>query len=249
MRRVKYNISELTLYQSSPDAFSAGTLGIFTYLNSLDVPWKNLNIAQSLNRMYYGSYSGDKIVSPIIDKLIASNDDNVLTVAQVTQLASDIFNLYSGKWSKLWEVNNYEFNPGENYNMIENETINRTKDNTRTDNLQSAHEGKDTQTPNTTQNETNNTYGFNSSVPNPTDESSITNTGTIETEYDSTIKNTGTQTNNETGEDVRELTRHGNIGVTTTSQMLTEVINLWQWNFFRDVVFHDLDMVLTIPIY
>lgn len=249
MNRVKYNISELTLFESSPDAFSSGTLGIFTYLNNLDVPWKDLDIAQSLNRMYYGLHSGDKIVSPIIDKMLSHNDDKILTIAQVTQLANDAFNMYNSKWVKLWEVNNYEFDPGENYNMIETEKTEYGKTVTRTDNLQSAHDGIDTQTPNTTENESNSTYGFNSTVATPANESSVTNTGTIETEYDSTITNTGTQTHVDDGEDNRELRRHGNIGVTTTSQMLTEVINLWQWNFFRDVVFHDLDMVLTIPIY
>lgn len=249
MRRVRYNVSELTLYQASPDAFSAGTLGIFTYLDDLDVPWKDLDIAQSLNRMYYGLHSGYKIVSPIVDKMIASNEDDVLTVAQVTQLANDAFILYGSKWAKLWEVNNYEFDPGENYNMIENETLNQTKEHTRTDNLQSAHEGTETQTPNTTQTESNTVYGFNSTTATPSDETTTTNTGTIENEYDTTIKNTGTQSNIEENDDVRQLTRHGNIGVTTTSQMLTEVINLWHWNFFKDVVFADLDMVLTIPIY
>ena len=52
----------------------------------------------------------------------------------------------------------------------------------------------------------------------------------------------------ETGENERELTRFGNIGVTTTQQMMKQEIELWQWNFF-ETVFADIDNFLTIPIY
>lgn len=44
------------------------------------------------------------------------------------------------------------------------------------------------------------------------------------------------------------LTRHGNIGVTTSQQMLESERELWMWQIF-DVVFADVDRVLTIPIY
>ena len=46
----------------------------------------------------------------------------------------------------------------------------------------------------------------------------------------------------------RELTRHGNIGVTTTQQMLTSEIELRQWNYFNGV-FNDIDTLLTLSIY
>ena len=47
----------------------------------------------------------------------------------------------------------------------------------------------------------------------------------------------------------RTLTRAGNIGVMSAQQMATQEIALWAWNFFRDVVFPDLDYLLTLPIY
>ena len=47
----------------------------------------------------------------------------------------------------------------------------------------------------------------------------------------------------------RKLTRSGNIGVTTTQQMLQSERDLWMWNYFRDVVFPDLDSVLVLGIY
>ena len=45
------------------------------------------------------------------------------------------------------------------------------------------------------------------------------------------------------------LTRSGNIGVTTSQQMIEQEINLWKWNFFRDVVFPDIAKALTISLY
>ena len=50
------------------------------------------------------------------------------------------------------------------------------------------------------------------------------------------------------GKDTRKLTRSGNIGVTTSQQMLESDIALWKWNFFYDV-FKDIDSVFTISTY
>lgn len=250
MKRVKYDISEKTLYEVSPTAFSVGDLGIFTYLDSMDVPWKDLDLTTTLNHLYYGNHSGDKIVSPIIDKLISHNDTPVLTVAQVTALAQMIYNLNHDRWNRLWEVNKYDYDPGENYNMAENEITEFGHTSTRTDNLQHGETGDSTQTPQNTVTETNTRYGFNGGeVGQKADEIETVNGGKIENEYTNNYTDTGTQETAEGGENERNLTRHGNIGVTTTSKMLEEVINLWQWNFFRDVVFKDVDLVLTIPIY
>lgn len=86
-------------------------------------------------------------------------------------------------------------------------------------------------------------------------------TGTDDIEYDIEEKNTGTQTTTktgtltdaDTGSDTTTrnytLTRSGNIGVTTSQQMIESERNLWKWNFFRDVVFPDIDTTLTIRIY
>lgn len=50
------------------------------------------------------------------------------------------------------------------------------------------------------------------------------------------------------GKDTRKLTRSGNIGVTTSQQMLESDIALWKWSFFYDV-FKDIDTVFTISTY
>lgn len=71
---------------------------------------------------------------------------------------------------------------------------------------------------------------------------------------DETIKDSGTITNEEessdktSGSGTRTLTRSGNIGVTTSQQMLESERELWVWKFF-DQVFRDVDEILTLPIY
>lgn len=70
----------------------------------------------------------------------------------------------------------------------------------------------------------NGVYGFNSTSAVPS--------GTGHDEY---IDNT-------------ELTRSGNIGVTTSQQMIQSERDLWVWKFFEQV-FQDVDTVLSIDVY
>ena len=69
----------------------------------------------------------------------------------------------------------------------------------------------------------------------------------------STLHNTGTVTDADTGTDTNTrnytLTRKGNIGVTTSQQLLQSERDLWKWVFFDDVVYPDIDRVLTIQTY
>lgn len=63
----------------------------------------------------------------------------------------------------------------------------------------------------------------------------------------------GNETRNITGEakDIlnHKLTRKGNIGVTTTQQMLESEIDLWENFTFFDIVFNDLDSILCLAVY
>lgn len=46
----------------------------------------------------------------------------------------------------------------------------------------------------------------------------------------------------------RNLRRHGNIGVTTSQQMIESERHLWLWNYF-DIVFQDVNKILTLSVY
>lgn len=271
--------------------------GIFTFLNSLDVPWKEKNISQQLNLQYHGNISGRKDTSPLVDSLIVENN---LTENSKTMLAMSIFSIYSNKWNKLYRVLSLEYEPIENYNMIENENATSTNENadTITTNTTNSNDITETNTGTNTANDSENTtgknaitdsrtvtennnvinnnslYGFNSTSgvnsdsQNGTESRNLTDSNTHNddlkgtrtnehsenintskvTTHKNDIKDVKDGTHTENGTQNRTLTRHGNIGVTTSQQMLNSEIELWQWNFFSGV-FKDIDKILTIQTY
>ena len=77
--------------------------------------------------------------------------------------------------------------------------------------------------------------------------------GTVKTETDTagTVVHTTQEPETETFEvdSDRVLTRAGNIGVMTTQDMIQQERDVWTWNFFYDIVFRDLDKLLTLQVY
>ena len=204
--------------------------GVFSVLEDLEgasIPWAGDDLAPFLDAEYYGNISGDKLISPLLEKMV---EGDVMTDLEKSFVAATILSLCSTNWSKEWATLAAEYNPIENYSMTEEMTDDQTvseygKIHTREDNLKD--ESKTA------------IYGFNSSE--------ASDTGSGET------SRTGSVTDRDSGEDTHTrnytLTRSGNIGVTTSQQMLQSERDLWKWNFFRDVVFPDLDKVLTLQIY
>ena len=134
----------------------------------------------------------------------------------------------------------------------------------------------DTTTPNLTSTNDVGVYGFNSATAVNSDTSTshatgtntetrtgtettgtdatTTNTGTVQNtgSYDTTETDGGTQQHVLSGQDIetRNYTKHVTGMMRKTPQeMLSADRDLWQWNFFRDVVFPDLNALLTIQIY
>lgn len=240
------------------DLFDSWALGggIFSALQDLAVPWQTEDIASELDLEYHGNWSGDKITSPLLDKIV---ECDTITSQERDTLASIAFNLFGPYWTKQWATLLLEYDPIENYRMIEEMTDDETvteygKTNTRTDDLTHTKEGTETDTPTLVTKSENGVYGFNSSEPVPSDEQTSTNvSGTDVVDYDLTETDSGTVKDELSGEDTQtrnyHLERSGNIGVTTSQQMVESERNLWKWNFFIDVVFPDLDKVLTTQVY
>ena len=140
-----------------------------------------------------------------------------------------------------------------------------------------AFSGKETTTNTVTSNTTgtdNGVYGFNSATAVPSDTSTGTQTGVSDSElsFDNRVNTDGfanrqdTQTKNltdaetrnlsgnETYNDVKDdtehsLTRSGNIGVTTTQQMLEQELNIWDVFDYFEIVFKDIDSLMLLDIY
>lgn len=204
--------------------------GIFSVLEDLEgvsLPWSGEDMESFLDAEYYGNISGDKPISPLLMKMV---EGDTMTDLEKDFVAATICTMFDQNWSKEWATLSAQYNPIENYSMMEEMTDDKTvseygKVHTREDNLKD--ESKTA------------VYGFNSSEASDTGSGETTRTGVV--------------TDRDSGEDTHTrnyiLTRSGNIGVTTSQQMLQSERDLWKWNFFRDVVFPDLDKVLTLRIY
>ena len=98
------------------DAF---TDGIFNSLQGFNVPWKNDDIVPELDLTFIGNY-GDRIISPLVEKCLDSTGK--LTPKKQCLLASAIYNLNKVNWVKEYDTLLFEYNPIENYSMVETHT-------------------------------------------------------------------------------------------------------------------------------
>ena len=271
--------------------------GIFSELSKLSVPWSTNSI--DLDLEYFGNHSGDKIISPLVSKLLV---DDKLTSNSITRLASIIFSLNGDNWSRLYSALQEEYKALQNYNGDETRTVTTTD--TGTDTF--SHTGSESSTLNDSSSNTrtgseslessgsdslsktgtvgsqgsnlsdNNVFGFNSSSSVPSDNSNSSNESTDtynlsdKTSYgkkDTKVYNnvsdsgsresTNTVSNESSETETKDLHtntsetfhREGNLGVTTSQQMLESEFELRMNYRFFDVVFADVDKTLALQLY
>ena len=229
--------------------------GIFTALQEFDVPWKSPDISSVLDDDYYNNYSGEKIISPLVRRKLV---DGVLPAAKQRECALVAFRMYGTNWAKEWATMSQEYDPIANYDMTEVMTDDtRVTEYGKTEDVTNGNThtktGTVTDAPLVTVETSDTVHGFNSSNPVPTDNRSESSSGTDETTYNTSDVDSGSTGLEQGGQDTEtrnyELTRTGNIGVTTTQQLLQSERDLWKWSFFIDVVFPDIDRVMTIDTY
>lgn len=276
------------------------TDGIFVNMAAIqgsNLPWKAKSIDTYLDTEYSLLRSGDKAISPLVDKLLS--DDGTMTEPNKLIIATTIYQRFIQKWTKLYNTLSLTYNPIENYSMTETHTGTETRTNTPSNRKETTTQSSEdwkltesqtpsedysvkvTQTPtdwtttesadgdeNTTSTE-HEVSAFNSGYEDGTKDTTTTNrkvettqSGTYDTETTQTGSidvertQTGTLTTEHTIEGTDEdetlynttLTRSGNIGVTTSQQMLQSEREVWLWDYF-EIVFSDIDKMLTIPIY
>ena len=259
---MKYQLND-----AFPNWLTSG--GIFALISAVegghDIPWEADSGLLDLD--YHGNYSGDKIVSPLVKKMLEA-DGGTLSIVHAGQLAMIIYNKYIDNWIKRYAALNAEYNPLENYSMVETETAEGTNTgtvgNSRTasgSNTGTVTDAETVDRDTSAQTDTDGTgsiYGYDSESPSPADkqEASTTSTGTEDVSRSNTRTDnlahsdteSATRTDNLAHTNERELTRSGNIGVTTSQQMLESELEIRKYDFFESV-YKDIDKVLTIPIY
>lgn len=196
---------------------------------------------------------------------IVVDDDGyrvVITTEDLEALGRICYERHHLQWENIWNVLNLEYNPIENYNMTEESEDGEEYSNTRTDNLVDSHTGtdthnynnvKDTQTGNVV-NE-NAVKGYNSSDFAPANKSTNTynsvateKTGAENDTYSSNISHNGTQGIVGGKSTSHELHRTGNIGITTSQQMQQSSLDLWKYDFYKQV-YEMVANLITIDYY
>lgn len=230
----------------------------------------------ALDTEYLGNRSGDRSVSPLVRRMTILRTDAILSDTEKERLSEIIRTKYLENWTRLWDALQVEYNPIENYNSIETHTPGVSTTVKSGSKITTQSDDHSTTTRNITSKSKANSKssqnyqtdgmvkGFGSAefkaVNRTTGDSSVqgieddnhsetTDDGTVGTVAGGTITQSGSADDNVTttthaGEDITKRT--GNIGVTTSQQMLESEYALRKKHYF-DYVMECVDTVLTIP--
>lgn len=187
-------------------------------------PWLTKDFAIALDKNYYLSHSGQKWISHTFQTIrdyFKSQDETTYEQMARNQLGDMIISKFANSWNRIYSaLVETQYKPLENYDMEQTETPDIT------------HKKNIKQSITTS----NDVYGFNSVSKVPQSESNISG-DKLDNEEEST----------ETG--TRGLTRHGNIGVTTSQQMLISELDLRTQNHFMNIIMDDVDSILCLLTY
>lgn len=234
-----------TLLEASDLTQSADLGSIFYYLSqSYHGVTDMFDDVSALTDLYYYCRSGNKRITPYLEHLIEKYPagtgwaPGTLTAGALGRIALVIGTRFLSRWIKEYNTLSLDYDPIENYSMEEiTDASGRvaTDKTSRSTNI----------TTGTSSDAESRNFGFNPPTDgNPRDAASSsgdsTTEGDPEDNYDETV-------HSETG--TTKLTRHGNIGVTTSQQMIQSERDLWAWDFYDEVMFKDLDEIMTLAIY
>lgn len=174
----------------------------------------------------YFVHSATKRLSPLCQKW---NEEAVDITAFINKVASALVTRYGDNWKRIYDAYfRTSYKPLNNYDMRETELPNLTDEttiNTKT---------------NLVNNQKSKIYGFNTeSDPVGDNETEVMTTGD---------KDKNETTSKTTRKGSRTLMREGNIGVTTSQQMLQSELDLRRFDYWKSV-FADIDRLLCFMIY
>lgn len=171
-------------------------------------------------------------------------------------LAAETFTTFRKSWDSIYASLTANYNPINNYSMTESGEDTRT--NTGTQSTSGTQSGTETETPNLTttatgeNNSSGGLFGFNSaeSVSSDTTHGTNTNTntqsGTVNTNTSGTTSST--RTDDLTEKSIHTFERSGNIGVTTSQQMIESELELRKKQFYS-IVYSDIVNHLCLSVY
>ena len=226
------------------------------------VEWLTVPEQITLNNQYIMGYSGDKYLSPLAIRYYEYAERPEIALSKVAEM---IANTYVDRWKRIYNALHEQYKPLENYSMVELRTpdISTQTVNNLTENLTMSKNTTEKTTFNQNTNVsgkvTNNVRAFNDTYNEIEIGSADSNTDTTQSKLDNenevTYGGSNTDVKTNTGSVVEHtsgterLTRSGNIGITTSQQMLISEVDLRvKYDLFK-IMFEDIDSMLTLSIY
>lgn len=153
-----------------------------------------------------------------------------MSLIETTETIDLITDVYKDQFTKTISAFMTEYKPLENYNSTETEIISGTTSSSGENSTITT--GDETQNSTTTGESTESVSPYDSENFNNNNKENMSNSGnvTTNTSTDSTSSSTVSEENSQT----RSLTRSGNIGVTTSQQMLMSEYELRKINIIND---------------
>ena len=204
-------------------------ISIFALLQEKNVPWKMLDIAGELDTIFKNIKAKNLICNSLCEDI--SGD----------ALAGILYSYNIENWQKLWENYTAKYNPIDNYSRHEETVLTDTGNDTTVKNGSMIN----TMSGSTTATDTSTIYAYNSDTATNVSggQSSVTPDTTSTDTYNNVEDKRTLNTEHKTVSDIS-----GNIGVTTSAQMIDENIKLWKWNYF-DEVFDSIIRLITTGVY
>lgn len=208
-------------------------------------------LLRQVENYYYFSWSGDKYISPLIEKFY----DEHLGITHETDIAQMFYATHNMKLTKLWNdyvaeyeaINPYDVHEELDYSHSgENEVSNSGNDtNVRTGSIEESGTVRDTRQ----------VYPYDGNVAK--NESIVTsvrgadgdNIETIYNQVTDTFTHGKTSSGTDSATDDLDTHKYGNLGILPMARILGEDIELWKMDFYTTILFPMLDRFLTLPIY
>lgn len=202
-------------------------------------------------KKYFDEFLDLNFADRVINRLVERNDFTSLLLWVQKKIKLNVLtNIY--KYSRLYETTVLEYNPLWNVDGVEERTVNRSKSGNDTDtyNENNTNTKTGTEATATTGSDTTTTQKttFDSSTFNDTDKNTLIHNTTDTTTHNTTDTNrhTGTKGNifeNEE-EETETLERHGNIGVTKSTELIDSQRLTVNYSYIENVV-HDIVNTFT----
>ena len=218
-------------------------------------PWVNTlldNVSyDKIDKLLFTTY-GERPMSSYVKQYI--NDDGEIPSAQKQIIARYVLDIFYAQWARLTADFTAEYNPIENYDMTETEThIERNSGTDTTTNSYNDYHENQKYGHTISDTGSASAYPYDSTTPHPTSDTENTTTygaaGDTGDDFTVTGEKSVELAHGKVESQSRTLTRHGDIGVKTATEMLESDVTFWDNHNFFETIAADIASLLTVPIY